>query len=145
MYYLRLAVKAERVDTLLAELWEAGTTGVVEGDGFVEAFFEDFAAAAVFGSPIQAADRDWVRETEDAWPPILVGEKFFVVAPWRNEPTPLSLALVTVREALRPSRAVRTHRIATAWISRQRRRSHVKCVQPGNDIVSLFKGYYPRH
>jgi ribosomal protein L11 methyltransferase len=69
-------------------LWEAGTTGVIEGDGFVEAFFEGFEAAARFGSPILAAERDWVQETEDAWPPILVGEKFFVVAPWRKEPTP---------------------------------------------------------
>ncbi|HTM14428.1 MAG TPA: hypothetical protein VL127_16015, partial [Bryobacteraceae bacterium] len=60
MYYLRLEAEPERVDTLLAELWEAGTAGVVEGDGFVEAFFEDFAAAARFGSPIRAADRDWV-------------------------------------------------------------------------------------
>jgi ribosomal protein L11 methyltransferase len=88
MYYLRLEVVPERVDTLLAELWEAGTTGVIEGDGFVEAFFEDFTAAARFGTPILAADRDWVQETEDAWPPILVGEKFFVVAPWRKETTP---------------------------------------------------------
>ena len=88
MYCVRLEVEPERVDTLLADLWEAGTAGVVEGDGFVEAFFEDFEAAARFGSPIRAADRDWVQETEDAWPPILVGEKFFVVAPWRREPTP---------------------------------------------------------
>lgn len=88
MYCVRLEVEPERVDTLLAELWEAGTAGVVEGEGFVEAFFEDFEIAARFGSPIQSADRDWVQETEDAWPPILVGEKFFVVAPWRKEATP---------------------------------------------------------
>jgi ribosomal protein L11 methyltransferase len=88
MYCVRLEVERERVDTLLAELWEAGTAGVIEGDGFVEAFFEDFAVAAAFGSPIRAVDRDWVQETEDAWPPILVGEKFFVVAPWRKELTP---------------------------------------------------------
>src|SRR6185369_9323104 len=88
MYYLHLEVEPERVDTLLAELWEAGTTGVIEGDGCVDAFFDDFAAAAAFGNPLQAADRDWVQETEDAWPPILVGDKFFVVAPWRKEPTP---------------------------------------------------------
>src|SRR5262249_23491203 len=31
---------------------------------------------------------DWVRATEEAWPPLLAGEKFFVVAPWRTEPTP---------------------------------------------------------
>ena len=88
MYCVRLEAEPEHVDTLLAELWEAGTCGVVEGGGFVEAFFEGFEAAAKFGTPELAADRDWVRETEDAWPPILVGEKFFVVAPWRTEPTP---------------------------------------------------------
>ena len=88
MYYVRLEVEPERVDTLIAQLWEAGTTGVIEGAGFVEAFFEDLAAAVAFGTPVRTADRDWVQETEDAWPPILAGEKFFVVAPWRKEPTP---------------------------------------------------------
>ena len=88
MYYLHLEVELKRVDTLLAELWEAGTTGVIEGDGFVEAFFDGFEAASRFGSPILAPERDWIQETEDAWPPLLVGEKFFVVAPWRKEPTP---------------------------------------------------------
>ncbi len=88
MYCVRLEVEPECADTLLAELWEAGTAGVVEGDGFVEAFFEDFETAAAFGSPSPTAERDWVQETEDAWPPLLVGEKFFVVAPWCKEPTP---------------------------------------------------------
>jgi len=88
MYHVRIEIEPARHETLIAELWEAGTLGVVEGDGFVEAFFDDFAAAACFGSPLPAPERDWVQETEDAWPPILVGEKFFVVAPWRTEPTP---------------------------------------------------------
>jgi len=88
MYYLRLEVEPERRDGLIADLWEAGTLGVIEGDGFIEAFFEDAETAGRFGAPILAAERDWVQETEDAWPPILVGEKFFVVAPWRTEPTP---------------------------------------------------------
>ena len=90
MYYLRLDAQLEsgRYDTLIAELWEAGTLGIVEGDGFVEAFFADAETAAFFGIPIPADDRDWVQETKDAWPPLLVGERFFVVAPWRTEPTP---------------------------------------------------------
>jgi len=88
MYHVRIEIEPARHETLIAELWEAGTLGVVEGDGFVEAFFDDFAAAACFGSPLPAPERDWVQETEDAWPPILAGEKFFVVAPWRTEPTP---------------------------------------------------------
>ncbi len=88
MYYLRLEVEPQGVDALIAELWESGTLGIVEGAGFIEAFFDDEEAAARFGTPLLAAERDWVQETEDAWPPLLVGERFFVAAPWRNEPTP---------------------------------------------------------
>jgi ribosomal protein L11 methyltransferase len=73
---------------LLADLYAAGTLGVIEHDGWVEAFFEIRAAAAQFGEPQEAPDVDWVQKTEAAWPPLLVGEKFFLVAPWRAEPTP---------------------------------------------------------
>jgi ribosomal protein L11 methyltransferase len=73
---------------LIADLYEAGTSGVIEHDGWVEAFFDDREAAAKFGEPVEAPDVDWVQQTQDAWPPLLVGEKFFLVAPWRTEPTP---------------------------------------------------------
>jgi len=72
----------------LPDLYEAGTLGIIEHDGWVEAFFEDRETAAQFGDPVEAAEVDWVQRTEDAWPPVLVGEKFFLVAPWRQEPTP---------------------------------------------------------
>jgi ribosomal protein L11 methyltransferase len=73
---------------LLAELYEAGTAGIIEHDGWLEAFFDDAKTAARFGEPRPADDTDWVQRTYDAWPPLLVGEKFFVAAPWRTEPTP---------------------------------------------------------
>jgi ribosomal protein L11 methyltransferase len=88
MYSVRVDVEPGRYDALLAELWEAGTLGVVEGQSFLEAFFEDFASAVWFGEPVEAPEADWVKTAQDAWPPLLVGEKFFVVAPWRTEPTP---------------------------------------------------------
>ncbi|MGA3189152.1 MAG: 50S ribosomal protein L11 methyltransferase [Bryobacteraceae bacterium] len=72
----------------LADLYEAGTLGVIEHDGWVEAFFDHRETAAKFGEPREAPDVDWVQQTQDAWPPLLVGEKFFLVAPWRTEPTP---------------------------------------------------------
>jgi ribosomal protein L11 methyltransferase len=72
----------------LADLYEAGTLGIIEHDGWVEAFFEHRETAASFGEPHEAPDVDWVKQTQEAWPPILVGEKFFLVAPWRTEPTP---------------------------------------------------------
>jgi ribosomal protein L11 methyltransferase len=73
---------------LLADLYEAGTAGIIEHDGWLEAFFEDSAVAARFGNPVPAENRDWVQETYDAWPPLLVGEKFIIVPPWCDEPAP---------------------------------------------------------
>ena len=32
-------------------LWEAGTLGITEGKGFVDAFFEDAEVASQFGEP----------------------------------------------------------------------------------------------
>jgi ribosomal protein L11 methyltransferase len=72
----------------LAELYEAEPTGIVEHDGWYEAFFEDRASAERFGEPIVCPEVDWEQHNYDAWPPLLVGEKFFVVAPWRTDPTP---------------------------------------------------------
>jgi ribosomal protein L11 methyltransferase len=88
MVSVRLEVEPHAQDELVAQLWEAGTLGLIEGDGCIEAFFDDAAAACRFGEPQEAPARDWVQATEEAWPPILVGEKFFVAAPWRTEPTP---------------------------------------------------------
>jgi ribosomal protein L11 methyltransferase len=82
MFSVRAAPDAEEA------LHDAGTAGIIEHDGWLEAFFEDREAAAQFGDPVECAETDWVQHTYDAWPPILVGEKFFVVAPWRTDPTP---------------------------------------------------------
>lgn len=88
MFIVRIPVEPEEQDLLLAELWEAGTLGVTEGDGWLEAWFEAEKAAARFGEAEPAPDRDWVAEMKASWPPLLVGEKFFVVPPWCEDPTP---------------------------------------------------------
>ena len=87
MVFVRLANDDDN-ELLALRLWEAGTLGITEGDGFIDAFFEDAAAASRFGEPQAIQDVDWVARTHDAFPPLLVGEKFFVAAPWRTEPTP---------------------------------------------------------
>lgn len=72
----------------LTELYASDPAGIIEHDGWCEAFFEDRAAASRFGDPLECPEIDWVRQNYDAWPPLVVGEKFFVAAPWRDDPTP---------------------------------------------------------
>ena len=88
MFSVRLEPEPEAFEELVAELWEQGTAGITEGPGYLIAFFEHESGARGFGDPEPVAEVDWVQETHDAWPPLLVGERFFVVAPWREEPTP---------------------------------------------------------
>jgi len=88
MVQVRISVEPHAHDLLLAELLEAGTLGVTEGPGYVDAFFADAAGARKFGEPQPVPEIDWVAETQAAWPPLLVGEKFFIVPPWCDDPTP---------------------------------------------------------
>jgi ribosomal protein L11 methyltransferase len=88
VYSVRLEPEPEEFEELLASLWEHGTAGVNEGHGYLIAFFEAESDAREFGEPVLEPEVDWIQHTQDAWPPLLVGERFFVVAPWREEPTP---------------------------------------------------------
>src|SRR5580658_1052310 len=90
MYSVRVPApdQAEAYDELIATLWDAETQGISEDPGAVTAFFDDPEVARRFGEPRIEPEVDWVQRTEDAWPPLLVGERFFLAAPWRKEPTP---------------------------------------------------------
>ena len=94
MVSLRLQCDAEKKDELIAALWEDGTTGITEIDlnaNRVElrAFFDvPFDAAAYGGTWEEEPDVDWAAETRARWPGIAVGERFWVVPPWNEEPTP---------------------------------------------------------
>jgi ribosomal protein L11 methyltransferase len=72
----------------LDEVYSAEPAGIVEHAGYFEVFFHDRETAERFGEPIECPEVDWEQHNYDAWPPLLVGEKFFVVAPWRDDPTP---------------------------------------------------------
>ena len=90
MFSLLLHPAPDREDFLVAELHECGTAGIAEEDGGLRAFFEigenaealarrfsDFAPELREEQPA-----DWERVTRDAWPPLCVGERFYLVAPW---------------------------------------------------------------
>jgi ribosomal protein L11 methyltransferase len=82
----------EQRDRLIAELWEAGTLGVIETESFVEAFFDDASAATAFAAwrprVVEQEDVDWVQATQDSFPPVRIGQRFFLAPPWCADATP---------------------------------------------------------
>jgi len=97
----------EREDYLAAELWEAGTAGIVEENGRLRAFFDaalDSAELlrrfAEFSPELrQEAPIDWAQVSRDSWPPLRIGP-FFLVAPWRAEATPQGLLRLEVNPGM---------------------------------------------
>jgi len=126
-------VRVEDDESLSLRLWEAGTLGVTEGDGFVDAFFEDAETASLFGVPEPVMDVDWVARTKEAFPPFLVGEKFFVAAPWRTEPTPPG----RMRLVINPGTQCGTgyHRCTQLCLEAME-----KLIRPGDSVLDVGSG-----
>ena len=98
MFSLEVESDLDAQDLLIAELWEHGTTGIVEEDlpqgrSLLRAFFEDTADAASllrrFGGRLKRhAPRDWVTFSQADWEPLAVGARFYLVPQWRDDPAP---------------------------------------------------------
>jgi ribosomal protein L11 methyltransferase len=92
VYSLLIGCTEANREALIERLWAAGTLGIVEGETTLEAFFDDDGAAVVLADlnpqRIEPEDVDWEAETKRSFPPVLAGERFFLVPPWNEEPTP---------------------------------------------------------
>ena len=96
MFSLLLHSPPGREDYLIAELSDENTTGIVEEDGGIRAFFEDecdpsrlLDRFAEFSPELrQEPSVNWAQATREAWPPLLIGQTMFLVSPWSDEPTP---------------------------------------------------------
>jgi ribosomal protein L11 methyltransferase len=92
MISIIFAVTAATHDALIEELWQAGTTGIIERDTTLEAFFDDDQATKLQHlNPInitQTDDIDWEQYTKDSFPAVSVGTKFFLAPPWSELETP---------------------------------------------------------
>ena len=96
MFSLLLHIDEEDQERLIAELWERGTSGVVQRYETLEAFFDDTADGAVLARVFAAyaptvrshPNIDYARETEASFPPQMIGKRFFLVPPWNDDPTP---------------------------------------------------------
>ena len=97
MFSLELRAGPDSRDLLVADLWDAGSVGIVElDDERVRAFFEDGSGAGEMAARFapyqprvrQEEERDWVAYSREKSQPILAGAKFFLVPEWRDDPAP---------------------------------------------------------
>ena len=106
MFSLALDCAPEEVDFLIAELWEAGCTGITELPDGLLAFFdgEDAALLERFAAnrPTWTAveQRDWVGISQAGWEPLAVGERFFLVPQWRDDPAPEGRVRIPINPGL---------------------------------------------
>ena len=141
MFSLLLHPTPDREDQLIAELWELGTSGIIQDDAGIRAFFESpsdpstlvqrFASFAP--EPREEAPTDWVQATHDAWPPMLAGERFFLAPPWSEAPTPAG----RLRLVINPGMACGTGRHPATGLCLEALERHVR---PGNRVLDIGTG-----
>jgi ribosomal protein L11 methyltransferase len=105
MFSLEIDCDPEDRDLLIAELWEHGSAGIVElSTTRVRAFFEGERRALLArypGSSLrEEEDRDWVQSARDLLQPMEVGERFFLVPEWRDDPAPAGRFRIVVNPGM---------------------------------------------
>lgn len=101
MLSITLECDRSEKERIAAELYEAGTEGILEEDLLenrcrLEAFFDETVDAAAlsdrfipYGAVVkQVEGQDWVEISQRQWAPVLVGKRLFLVPSWRNDPVP---------------------------------------------------------
>lgn len=139
MFSIDLRCEQDDRDLLIADVWEAGCTGIVELDnGEMRVFFDDDSTQpgllARFGGEAAPADlRDWVAFAREYLKPMEIGERIFVCPEWRNDPTPPGRIRIEVNAGLAfGTGAHETTRLCLEAIER-----HLK---PGMTLVDVGTG-----
>lgn len=104
MISLWLEVPREVYDSVVSELWEAGTDGISEDGDTLRAFFSGSDAAAgllerfaAYSPRIQQEEEhDWVADVRERWQPFTVGERFWLAPEWREDPAPPGRLRLTI-------------------------------------------------
>ena len=141
MFSIFLRCQPDEEDCLTAELWEQNTAGVADEPGGLRAFFDDDAHAAEvlprfarFRPELRVeAEMDWEQVSRDAWPPMLVGERFLLVPPWRDEPAPTG----RMRLEIEPGMACGTGRHPATQLCIE---AMERYVQPASTVVDVGTG-----
>ena len=143
MFSIDLECTQDQKEILIADVWEAGCTGIVElsdsdETAHVRVFFDDDARKAELqarfgGEPAPADIRDWVAFAHEYLKPMLIGEKIFVCPEWRDDPTPEGRIRIVVNAGLAfGTGAHETTRLCLEAIERN--------LQPGMTLLDVGTG-----
>lgn len=110
MHSLLLRCTAAEKDVLVAELWERGTTGVLETElpsnvWELRAFFDEPFAVETISRAVAWRDEgtvDWSIAWREAWEPLPVGERLLLLPAWMQPPAAYAGRLVV---RVRPGQA----------------------------------------
>jgi len=142
MFSLSVECSRKGKDALVAELWERGTQGITEEDlpgeqVRLRAFFEERFDAREFSdfTPVWAEEQaqDWVGAWRESWQPVEVGERWFLVPDWRNDPTPSG----RIRLPVHPGMAFGTGADGTTQLCLEALERHVNA---GDRVADLGTG-----
>jgi ribosomal protein L11 methyltransferase len=111
MFSLEFEAAEAESEMLVAELWEAGCSGIVEepaagGRVTLRAFFEDNQEALsqqfahLRPRLREHLPRDWVASARALFQPLTVGDRFYLAPEWRDDPTPDGRVRITVNPGL---------------------------------------------
>jgi len=139
MFSLDLTCTQETKDFLIADFAELGSSGIVELDAtHLRVFFDDDADAPAmsekFGAPAHIWENiDWVAKSREDIEPMEVGEKFFLVPQWREDPTPAGRLRIEINNGLAfGTGRHETTRLCLEFLERQ--------VQPGMTVLDIGTG-----
>src|SRR3954468_19884298 len=105
MFSLEIECDPDDRDLLIAELWEQGSAGIAElSSNRGRAFFDGDRKALLAQYPgsvlREEEDRDWVQSARDLLQPMEVGERFYLVPEWRDDPTPAGRFRIVVNPGM---------------------------------------------
>jgi len=141
VFSLLLHATPEEEDYVIAELSECGVAGITEEAGGLRAFFEDDAGIqqllkrlARYRPEISEVEAvDWAQVSRDAWPPLRIGERFYLVAPWWESETPAGC----LRLEIEPGMACGTGRHPATQLCLEALEKHLR---PGAAVLDVGTG-----
>lgn len=137
MFSVEFECEPETKDLIIAELWEAGCAGITElSDSRLRAFFSSATPelrARFTGHWEEVDEQDWVALAHAKLEPMLVGERFFLVPVWRDDPTPPGRMRIEVN----PGMAFGTGAHETTQLCMEALERHVR---PGAAVLDIGTG-----